>query len=205
MRALAAVLLALALLATPSSAARRISPPLGAADADTLPLLAGGLPSPELAARVAARSTMYPLAAAGVLVTLGYANGSDAGMVSALGGSVIGAIGIVFGPLAGYTYGKVGERGARGVALRSALVIGTPFVVAESRRDSYYEDDFYDFVAVALTGVGLASLSAVWDVSHVSRHVEERNRVRSGATALQLEPCSTPISGQPGVALRLRF
>lgn len=204
-RSLGAALLAASLLAAPAAAERRISTPLTPAAPDTIPLLACGLPSPETASRLSARGTLYPLAIAGGLVTLGYVNGSDAGMVSILGGSVVGAIGIVFGPVAGYSYGKVGERGTMGMVLRAALVVGTPIVLADARRDAYYDDDFYDFVVVALSGVGLASLSAVWDVSHVSRHVEERNRRLSQTGAVQLEPCATPISGQPALALRLRF
>ena len=123
-------------------------------------------------------------------------------------GTLIGGGGILLGPVSGYVYGGVPTRGALGVALRLGLIAATPVVFAE-QPGAQGEDVGLAVVIGFLAGLGLATLSDVWDISVVGAHVEQHNRrlrqESQRGTSVRIESCRTPGVHAPGVAVRIGF
>lgn len=187
----------LLLAAAPAFAGASITKPFGVAHRDSMG--PDGLPSPQLAARLAANNTIAPVIAGSLGAVVGAAGGSP--HLVLLGAAFVGA-GIVIGPSAGYRYGDVRGHGMRGVAVRTALIVGVPIVVGALADPSGQTDEerfarnFYG----AVGGVGLAAVVAVWDIARVEDSVRRRNEAVKAA-AVSFVPAVAPFSGSPGFAV----
>jgi len=164
------------------------------------------LPAPGSALIFSLVTTAAPVAA-------GALSGGEAGL------GLIGA-GLLFGPLSGYAYGDVMERGGRGLGFRAAVAGGTVagiFLMCQLGECNPFSDTNEDqdlatgALLVGLVGSAVIGGSALIDVLSVPDHVSRRNaelRAESeGETreaALSVAPYVTR-SGGVGLAANVRF
>lgn len=164
------------------------------------------LPAPGSAFIFSLVTTAAPVAAGALL-------GEEAGL------GLIGA-GLLFGPLSGYAYGDVMQRGGRGLGFRAAVAGGTVagiFLMCQLGECNPFSDANEDqdlatgALLVGLVGSAVVGGSALIDVLSVPDHVSRRNAERTaeggGETseaALSVAPYVTP-SGGVGLAANLRY
>jgi len=167
---------------------------------------AADLPAPGSAFIFSLVTTAAPVAG-GALI------GEEAGL------GLIGA-GLLFGPLSGYAYGDVMERGGRGLGFRAAVAGGTVagiFLMCQLGECNPFSDTNEDqdlatgALLVGLVGSAVVGGSALIDVLSVPDHVSRRNAERRGGTGsesreagLSVAPYATP-SGGVGLAANVRF
>jgi len=124
---------------------------------------------------------------------------------------VVAGIGVMFGPLSGYAYGRVMDRGVRGLAFRSIVAGGSAAGVLllcqlgdcnpfDDRADG--EDVFTPTYLLLIAGTGVLLGSAAIDVLSVPDHVSRANASRQAR--LSLAPAISP-TGAVGVVGRLRY
>jgi hypothetical protein len=197
-----ATLLALAAIVAnrPAEAGSPIIEPLTRSSPDSIDVR--NPPSPAAAQRRSAYGTLVPLAVGAGMVALDVSTGG--GGAVAAGGIIIGTVGVVAGPAAGYAYGGLRRRGSFGVGLRVALIV-VPGLAAgiATRQDAGSEYDGLAMIAGMLVGTGLATISAVWDVATVRGAVERHNRALAPPVGARLEPAVAPFSHAPGFAVRI--
>jgi hypothetical protein len=156
---------------------------------------------------------IYSLATTAAPVVAGAAIGEEAGL------GLIGA-GLLFGPLSGYAYGDVMERGGRGLGFRAAVAGGTVagiLLMCQLGECNPFSDANEDqdlatgALLVGLVGSAVVGGSALIDVLSVPDHVARRNTERraegGGETreaALSVAPYVTR-SGDVGLAANVRF
>ena len=156
-------------------------------------------PSPAVAGVLSLATTAGPFA-------LGAALGDEFGL------GLVGAS-VLFGPLSGYAYGDVMDRGVKGLAFRSAVAAGGTMAIfalcqageCDPFRDNPPEGDNFSGVTAGIVIVGGIVLvgSAAIDVLSAPDHV---TRAPSGM-ALSVHPliaADGPVRGV-GVAVDLRF
>jgi hypothetical protein len=144
-------------------------------------------------------STLGPIG----LVWAASAAGADGTTASAL--ALMATAGVVVGPAVGYWTGGASSRGWKGVAIRLGVGVGGTLAIAGicsgDNCPIFGDDDGATAVAalVALAAAGVIVGSAVADVSHVRRHVRQRNErilfERERRARLSLAPVVSPVNG----------
>lgn len=155
------------------------------------------LPAPGSAFAFSLATTAAPVAAGVVL-------GEEAGL------GLIG-VGLLFGPLSGYAYGDVMDRGGRGLGFRAAVAGGTVagiFVMCQLGECNPFSDTNEDqdlatgALLLGLVGSAVVGGSALIDVLSVPDHVSRRNAARRAEVSIA--PILGP-SGGAGLMARIRF
>ena len=194
----ALALAAATVAAGPAGAGSPITEPFRSVRSDTIDAIHP--PSPAVAQRRSATSTLVPLAVGCALVAIdaGTAQSGELAVV----GSVFAIGGLIIGPAAGYHYGGLDRRGVKGAGARLALIVGLPIVVALATEDDGSGGPPPAWTAF-LAGTGLALVSAIWDVATVGGAVERHNRTLGPTTGARLVPAVAPFSHAPGFAVRV--
>lgn len=155
------------------------------------------LPAPGSAFAFSLATTAAPVAAGVVL-------GEEAGL------GLIG-VGLLFGPLSGYAYGDVMDRGGRGLGFRAAVAGGTVagiLVMCQLGECNPFSDTNEDqdlatgALLLGLVGSAVVGGSALIDVLSVPDHVSRRNAARRAEVSIA--PILGP-SGDAGLMARIRF
>lgn len=161
------------------------------------------LPSPATAFSLSLGSTAGPVVA-GILV------GDEIGL------GLLGA-GLLFGPLSGYAYGDVMERGGRGLGFRAAVAGATAggiLIMCQLGECNPFDDNPDDpdlaagAVIVGLLGAAIVGGSALIDVLSVPDHVSRANAVKRGEADVEASLSVAPYvarDGGVGLAARVRF
>lgn len=161
--------------------------PEGVAQAEAA--VAEGLPSPKTATLISTLSTVAPL-------VVGYAAGESDDVAG-----VIGGLGVLFGPAAGYFYGGATGRGFKGVGIRAGITLVTAAGMAAVCGDSCSWEDG-EAIAILLLGGGALWWSMIHDVVSVDNHVRAANE-RKRAAQVSLGPAMIPGIRKPGLVLRV--
>lgn len=198
-RLAATLALALALLVHPGALdAQQPDTPdaVAAQQPDSLATITDGTsnPSPAVAGVLSLATTAGPFA-------LGAALGDELGL------GLIGA-GVLFGPLSGYAYGDVMDRGVKGLAFRSAVAAGGTLAIlalcqtgeCNPFRDNPPEGDNVSGITLGIVIVGGIVLvgSAAIDVLSAPDHVTRANEARAEERARE---ASARVRPPPGMEL----
>jgi hypothetical protein len=162
-----------------------------------------GLPSPGTAFALSFGTTAAPVVA-GALV------GDKVGL------GLVGA-GLLFGPLSGYAYGDVMDRGGRGLGFRAAVTGATAggiLIMCQLGDCNPFNDNPEDqdlaagAVIVGLVGTAIVGGSALIDVLSVPDHVSDANEAKRADGEIEARLSVAPYvarDGGVGLAARLRF
>ena len=125
-------------------------------------------PSAEGAYRTSLWGTVVPVTAgAAILVAQGSGEHDRTAPLLLLWG------GSLFGPSFGYTQAGLGGRGWRGVGIRAGLELATltAAIAVCGMQCTNDQEDAANIIGIA--GIGLVTVSAVYDIAHVRRNVRE--------------------------------
>jgi hypothetical protein len=197
--AAALALLASLSLAAPAAAGTRVTEPWPQPPADSLAAL--HLPSPAVAQDRSVAATLLPLAFGTGFVVADVAMQGDGYL--ALTGVLIGSAGIVFGPAAGFAYGRLPGRATAGILVRLALVVGMPVAAVMANEDQGSEEAAWMGAVGFVGGNAVALVYGVVDMATVRGAVEKANRERTAAARVSFGPAVAPFSHAPGVAVSL--
>lgn len=191
------------ILALIAGFALAIGSPAGPAGLAAQETVESDLPSPGTAFALSLGTTAAPVVA-GALV------GDKAGL------GLIGA-GLLFGPLSGYAYGDVMERGGRGLGFRAAVTGATAggiLIMCQLGDCNPFNDNPEDqdlaagAIIVGLLGTAIVGGSALIDVLSVPDHVSRANAAKRGEEDVEARLSVAPYvarGGGLGLAARLRF
>ena len=170
---------------------------------DSLRARAGGqpaepardLPSPVGAQWIAVGATAIPLGLGLAAAGMSEAGGSPAP------GLVLGGLGVVLGPVAGYAYGGVGPHALPGVLLRGAFVGGTA-VTAGQALGGVIEGGGTAIVVLSVAFLAATTIAYAVDVAHLGSTVREHNE---NAATMRAIGWRVSGGGSPALAVEVRF
>ncbi len=115
--------------------------------------------------------------------------------------------GLVFGPSLGYFYGGMLGRAWKGIAIRSAGVIGMASAIAWSFSDFDFGDNNSNSAGAGILFVTSASVivfSAIYDIAKIKKAVRKSNAALSNAR-LDIIPKYFSQTNSVGISLNLHF